>query len=489
MRTFEIILLVTITILPFFKRSITKYLTPKQLLIVPGAIVLIQLLLEGIRWQMIPAYLVTIILLWRILMIDTSQKVRLSFLRIIGFLGIIILLFFGWVLPNALPVFTLPEPQGQYQVGTETIYLKTSIDETITKDPADKRELMYKIWYPSQDDVADKESDIYIDNGSRMGFATKYGLPPNALNYLDHVDTHVYPNIAVADGPFPVLLFSHGYGSKATGYYAILTELASQGYIIINMNHTHESLGATFPDGRITYFNYDFQREIADGSMDVVQPLINAFKDGLSYEERHPIVRESVINYFEGHIEDRWANDVIYTIDLLEEWNQQGPLNGKIDLDKIGVLGHSVGGGTAGKVAIKDSRIKAAANLDGIQWGNMIDTVYQIPYLYMSADWPAEHEDINSHVYINKSTNYFYETKLLKSGHPDFMDIPFMIPISSIAGTGEIDPYMGTEIINNVVTTFFDKHLKMDASANMKEVGSKYDLLEMVVHEGDSVKS
>jgi hypothetical protein len=137
---------------------------------------------------------------------------------------------------------------------------------------------------------------------------------------------------------------------------------------------------------------------------------------------------------------------------------------------------------------MKDDRIKAAVNLDGIQWGSMIDSTYRIPYLYVSADWPAEHEDINSHVYINKSHDYFYETKLLKSGHPNFMDIPFMIPVKSLAGTGEIDPFQGNEIVTRLVTSFFDRHLKDIEEADPQKIGDQYELLEMTVFKGDSIK-
>ena len=175
-------------------------------------------------------------------------------------------------------------------------------------------------------------------------------------------------------------------------------------------------------------------------------------------------------------------------MDLLDKWNTEGLFIGKLDLDKIGVFGHSVGGGSAGNLAMKDNRVKAAVNLDGIQWGNKIDSTYHIPYLYVSADWPAEHEDINSHVYKNKSTDYFYESKLLKSGHPDFMDIPFMIPVKSLAGTGEIDPYLGTEIITKLVTSFFDRHLKNEKNVNPENISEQYDLLQMTVFKGDSIK-
>lgn len=488
MRTFEIILLIVVTLLPFVKRPVIRSIQPRYLVGILGILTILHFTIEGWRWQMAPAYLLLVILSWRLLTLNTDT-VRLTFLRFIGYLGIVAVAAVGWIIPMVLPVFALPEPTGTHAVGTTSIHHVTQLDESITLDPSDKREFMYKVWYPGQGPTNDYKRDIYVDRGSRSGFATKYGLPANALNYLDRVKTHAYQELPISQGRFPVLIFSHGYGSKATGYYALLSEIASQGYIVINMNHTYESLGVTLPNGKVKSFDYDFQRQISEGSMTTVEPLIKAFKDGLDYEERHPIVREAVKTYFEGTIEDRWADDVILTLDLLEGWNDFGLLKNKINLDQIGIFGHSVGGGTAGKVAMRDERIKAAANLDGIQWGDMIDSTYQIPYLYLSADWPAEHEDINSHVYINKSTDLFYECKLLNSGHPNFMDIPLMIPVNSLSGCGTIDPYLGIEITNSLVTAFFDTHLKGLPNNNPKQVRNKYDLLEMTIHKGKLAQS
>lgn len=488
MRTFEIIMLLVLTIVPFVKRPLLQHLKPGYVLLFLGVLLSLHFIFEGWRWQMIPAYLLVAILAWRLKAVDVSKTVRLSFLRIIGFFGLSVLTLLAWVFPMVLPVFSLPEPSGPYSVGTEMIHVQTQKDELITKEPADKRELMLKIWYPSETDVSSIKSEKYVDDASRSGFAMKYGLPPAALNYLDRVETYAFTGIHAADGSFPVLIFSHGYGSKATGYYALLTEIASQGYVIINMNHTFESLGATFPDGKTAYFDYDFQRENSSEGMKVMEPLIEAFKNELAFEERHPIVRKAVKEFYESKSVDRWSEDMVSIIDLLELWNKKGFLKDKLDLDKLGVFGHSNGGGAAGMVGLKDSRVKAAANLDGITWGNLIDSTYNIPFLYVSADWPAEHQDINSHIYINKSNDYFYESKLLNSGHPNFMDIPFMIPVKSLAGTGEIDPYLGMEIVTKLVTSFFDKHLKNVQHENLQNIGDQYDLLEMKVYQGDSIK-
>ena len=107
-----------------------------------------------------------------------------------------------------------------------------------------------------------------------------------------------------------------------------------------------------------------------------------------------------------------------------------------------------------------DSRIVAGANLDGVQWGHIVDTVFQRPFLFLSADWPAEHEDLNQHAYVNKSTSVFYDGMVLQSAHSNFMDIPHMIPLAALSQAGAIDPHVAIETINAVVRSFFDEQLK-----------------------------
>ncbi len=63
-----------------------------------------------------------------------------------------------------------------------------------------------------------------------------------------------------------------------------------------------------------------------------------------------------------------------------------------------------------------------------------------------------------------------------------------MIPVQSLAGTGEIDPYLGTQIVTELVTSFFDRHLKGLQDADPRDVADQYALLEMNIYEGDSIK-
>lgn len=482
MQTLELVLILIVAGYIGFNRFIHKKLNRYYVIGLLLIVLAIQLLFEGYRWQMIPAYLLWVIALITAF-IQPGRKSSIM-VRVSKATGFVVLLVLSVTLPMLLPVFELPQPTGPYSVGTRDIHLKLDREEVITADTTDQRSLMIKVWYPSKE--TNGKEDAYVDIAGRNGFAQKYGLPPSMLNYLDKVETNVYRNIQMADETFPVLVFSHGYNSKANGYYALLSEIASQGYVVFGINHTYESTGTTFPDGTLKYFDYEYASQIESGTWDNMKPVIEAFDSDLSFEERHPIVREGLTTYFVRDIVERWAEDIVDVVDELDEWNDTGFFKGKLDLSNVGVFGHSRGGGAAGESLLIDSKIKAGANLDGVQWGQIVDTVFQKPFLFLSADWSAEHEDLNQHAYVNKSTSVFYESVVHQSGHSNFMDIPFMIPLKALSQAGDIDPDLAIEITGRVVTSFFDKHLK-NKEIDMKALSGEYDMLEMNIFKGDSI--
>lgn len=447
-----------------------------------GIVLLILLLLahlffDGFRWQMIPGYCIWIIALLCIL--RPAHPKSSALVKSFKTAGLILLTTIGIAIPMILPIFDLPQTTGTYHVGTKDISLALDREEIITMDPTDNRHIMIKAWYPS--DSSQGITDPYVDPAGRKGFAQKYGMPSSMLNYLDLVNTRVYRDVPVATGPFPILIFSHGYNSKANGYYALLSEIASHGYIVLAINHTYESTGTTFSDGQEVFYDYAYAKKIEAGSWDLVAPAVEAFKKDIDFEGRHPTVSQALRTYYIKDINARWAQDIVDVVDALEEWNQEGFLNGRLDISRIGALGHSMGGGAAGTSLLKDDRIRAGANIDGVQWGTMVDTILQQPFLLLSSDWPEEHENLNQHAYINKSTATFYDAIILGSGHSNFMDIPLMIPMRGVSQAGSIDPQLAIAITTKLLVAFFDKHLKKE-NVNMATLSSSYKQLQLKIH-------
>jgi len=99
--------------------------------------------IETYRWQMIPAYMITLVAWLRILGRRTESSklgLTLNLILVVTSLG----------LSYVLPVFEIPAPEGPYGVGTTTRHLiDITRPETATINPEDKREIGLKIWYPS----------------------------------------------------------------------------------------------------------------------------------------------------------------------------------------------------------------------------------------------------------------------------------------------------------------------------------------------------
>jgi predicted dienelactone hydrolase len=128
-----------------------------------GSVVLIalllaiaQVLIEGPRWQMLPAYALAglFFLIWLLQNIAPGDGIAghrwINQLAIgLGVLG----LAASTALPIMLPVFRFPHPTGPYQIGTLTYHwVDAARPEVFTADPNARRELMVQVWYPAKAD-------------------------------------------------------------------------------------------------------------------------------------------------------------------------------------------------------------------------------------------------------------------------------------------------------------------------------------------------
>jgi len=365
----------------------------------------------------------------------------------------------GGAFSYVLCVPTLPTPTGNFPVGSQQIHAETNLDDPFSDDPSEKRDLMVKVWYPAISDGESKEP--YLPRAERHGFAIKYGLPKSTFSYLNQTKTHTYTNPKGAEGTFPVLIFSHGYYSKASGYYSLLEEMASQGYIILAINHTGESTGVEFPDGRIKYYDIAFDQKNNNQEMaELAWAADQGYKNAKTEQEQFVAVEKTLRNYVAAATTKRWSLDIQAIVARIPDWNKASFLKGHLEESLIGVFGHSQGGSAAGQALVDDSRIMCGINIDGVAWGNMLDTLMTKPFSFLSADWPASHPDLNKFAYRNGGSAGFYKAKIIGSAHSNFMDIPLMIKSRLLSQAGTIDPNRAHLITNDWIVSFFDNYLK-----------------------------
>ena len=174
-----------------------------------------------------------------------------------------------------------------------------------------------------------------------------------------------YPD--VPEGKFPVILFSHGLGGSREGYAYLGNFWASFGYVCVHLQHVGSD---------------------------------NSVWQGLAPDEVMPALRKAIA--VPANVINR-PLDVSFAIDQLEKINQDDPLfKSRLDLDHIGLAGHSFGAfttlATAGEVFITrkgtklhrpDVRVKAAiamsesAPKDPQQYDSAFEKI-AIPMMHMT---------------------------------------------------------------------------------------------------------
>lgn len=416
--------------------------------------------IEHCRIQMAPAYAAVlgllIVLILRLVKQERSirpKKFR-KLLKSLQLIGVLILSGVSVYLSELLPVFTLPEPTGNYAIGTIARQLTDeSRDETLSAEDGDKRKLMVNVWYPVDPEDAQGLKKEHYPSALGEAVSLVFGLPKQLFSYLTDVPTHVVDGaqLSAREASYPVLLFSPGIRSTRFQSMSVIEELVSQGYIVVGMDHPYTSAKVTYPDGHSVYYE-------PDPEFDTAAELYAHNVTGVAIR----------------------AADASFVLDTLTGWNTQDPnglFQGKLDLSRAGIFGHSYGGATTAETLALDKRFKAGVSLEGGFWGEVAHTGLQQPFMYVMSGNTAQSLDPS----VTKKDKVFYEefapdleSVMTRSTgdtyyltvdhfiHQSFTDIALLSPALFANG---IDPVHTVDITRAYVRAFFDQYFKNEPQA------------------------
>ena len=218
--------------------------------------------------------------------------------------------------------------------------------ETLSAVRGAHREVMTYVWYPADVDAGARCASYFPNYdafercvgetamkkllGEAGRTAARSGkLKPHAVEHA---------KVSASSKEYPLLVFSPGFGESCLTYSAMLEDLASHGYVVAAIDHPYDASCVVFPDGRSVPFEHE--------SWDAAQK-----KTG------------GMMAYYASRIEV-WASDTRFVLDqvIREQARSEpnAPFAGRIDLKRIGVFGHSVGGMTAARASELDGRFALA---------------------------------------------------------------------------------------------------------------------------------
>ena len=364
----------------------------------------------------------------------------------------------------------LQPPTGAYAVGiTRYAFVDTGRPELFTEDPDDHREVTATVWYPAE----------MVEGADRAPYYPMAGEIVERFPYPDSlagIETSSWLDLPCAGGKerFPVIIFNHGWGEHVGQSTILMQELASHGFVVFSIGHHYESKFWVYPDGSVTYLNTlspRFQQIMTEQSQPGMMDLYNAMFTARSEEEQKAVFRKSMDAMPTMLIETprMWAEDISFVIDELDSLNRShdtdgGLLQGRLDLNRLGVAGMSMGGIAAGQACIGDGRIKACINTDGGLFGDLLDATLAVPVMFMGSKRFVGYEDI----FAGSSDGDLYTVIVADADHYDYTDFTLLHRQHMLMGT--IAGRRMLELVNAYTLAFFDRYLR----------GSKQDLLETV---------
>ncbi len=448
MRPLELILFLSLALLVIpFPKAVRR----RSLFIFSGAaalILVLHLLLEGYRWQMVPAYALTIILVVAgALSLQKSVPAWLAVLgRALGGLAVILAI----LPPFLFPVPRLPEPGGPYAVGTVKFqWADPAREEAYNPDPnapAAPREVMVQLWYPALP-APNAQTSPWMERLDVVGpeVARNLGLPPFFLDHAGLVRTHTYAAAPPdpAGGRYPVVVYSHGWTGFRANSLNQAEALASRGYIVAAVDHTYGAMVTVFNDGRVARNN----------------PAI------LAGGEEDPAYWRAA-----GQLEATYAADLSFVLDQLarvESGAIASPLAGQMDLDRAGFFGHSTGGGAVVLACQRDARCQAGLSMDA--WlaplpEAALATPLAQPFLFMRSEvWASEQNDAHLARVLDSLAGPGYRLTILGTRHYDFTLLPLLTPLAPVLGLkGPLEGQRTLAVITDYLVAFFDQHLKSE---------------------------
>lgn len=355
----------------------------------------------------------------------------------------------------------LPQPTGKYRIGTAVFHLTDpSRPDALAKEPGRFRELMVQIWYPT-DVEPDKNAARYIPNPALLQALKdeQHDLQDPAVfdSWAEIRTTASWEaSLSRQAGKFPLLILSHGLSEPRSLYTGLAQDLASHGFFVVCVDHPYGGI-TVLPDGRVVS---------ANGDPDAGNP------------EATP-----------GQVE-AWAKDASFVLDWLTTPAKSKSavaqqFAGHVDLNRIGMLGHSLGGAAALETCRTDSRFRACADLDGAPFGKVKEEGSKRPTLIMRSGPIYSDEDLAKRgrtraqweemgrqgqamwgSFVQKSRSVpVYSVKINGAGHMSYSDAPFVMPDTINRFGGRIiDSKRGFEIMTNYIREFFEKYLNQKPS-------------------------
>jgi dienelactone hydrolase len=340
----------------------------------------------------------------------------------------------------------LPEPTGPCPVGTTPLWLTDSSRPDPWAAGVAARELMVSLWYPATS--PDGRRAPYMTPAEAELQLTSRGISGVPQEALSTVRTNAVSEATPAgrQRALPLVVLSPGFTNSRSVLTALAEDLASHGYVVAGIDHTYESFGTAFPDGRVTTC---LARQ--------------ARRRGGGFWERMAAGR---------------AADVSFVLGELTAEHPAWPGAGLIDPSRMAMAGHSAGGAAAIAAMLADPRIRAGIDMDGATHAPIQDHGLSRPFLFLGKQSNYTPGSGGAVMTWERDWKLLTGWKrwLVVTGaiHASFTDLGLLADQAGIDTGAGIPGARSLDVTRAYVRAFFDQHLRSRPQTLLDQPSPRY---------------
>jgi dienelactone hydrolase len=287
-----------------------------------------------------------------------------------------------------------------------------------------------------------------------------------------------------AEGKYPLVVFSHGaFGIKNSNKSAF-EELSSHGYVVCSIDHPGHSFYTRSEDGQTVLVDQGYMKEVTysnedayytkEETSDLIQKWMRVRVDDINFTI--DTILQSVTQV------DQSIKEVVGNSNITQSQQEDTTkLFQLIDVDSIGVFGHSMGAAASVQIGRERKDVDAVINIDGPYFSEMVydanvdefvatSEQYDIPILNIYSDqvWVQLQDGTDTGVYAgNKISDQIctesYDVYLKGTKHLTLTDLAIVSPFLTYLLNGQgakVDAKESIELENSLILEFFDAALK-----------------------------